>query len=465
MKIFILAGGTGTRLWPYSRTLAPKQFLNLGNPEESLLQETLERLRPLVQPKDITLIGSEAHQATLLSQTQTWDAGFNPHQILLEPQAKNTAPSILWGLSQIPLTERDQPVAILPADHLIAQRDAFLTALQAGAELAQAGKLVIFGVKPLHPETGYGYLQRGEPFGKGYLVARFVEKPNLERAQAYLAQGDYYWNAGIFMATAQQLLREYQTHSPTLYDAFVQAGFLPQGQGDVKTLFRSLRSESFDYAILEKSPNVAMVELTAGWSDLGSWESLYQLHPKDAQGNVTRGNVLLEDCKNSMVFTGKRLVAGLGLDHLLVVETGDAILVCDLKRSQEVKTLVDRLKKDNAPEPHEPSKLLRPWGYYEVLLQSPGYKIKRIEVAPGKRLSLQRHAHRNEHWVVVEGSAKVTCGEKEFFLSANESTYIPRNQLHRLENPGLLPLRLIEVQQGEYLGEDDIVRISDDYAR
>lgn len=464
----ILAGGTGTRLWPYSRTMQPKQFLNLGNPDLSLIQQTYERLSSLLSSEKTFIIGSKSHEIDLHRQMTEIMGEFPTEHVLLEPQGRNTAPAILWGLASIPKELQDEPVLILPADHLIHDTEKFVERLKKGAELAKEGWIVTFGVKPDRPETGYGYIKAGEEIQTGFQVEKFVEKPDLATAEQYILDSKFSWNAGIFMATPNTLLKEFRSHCPEMYALFMdQETPRPEiaTEEGIKQIFQEVKADSIDYAIMEKSAKVAVVTIDVGWNDLGSWESIYQISPKDENRNVTRGDVLLQDSKNCLVFSDKRLISGVGLDSLLIVETNDALLVCDLKRSQDIKQLVDTLKEQDREEFRNHSTVLRPWGSYTILLQSPGYKLKKIIVMPGKRISLQRHYHRSEHWVIVNGTAKVTNEKEQFFLSENQSTYIPKTALHRLENPGKIPLEIIEVQQGDYLGEDDIERFDDDYGR
>lgn len=466
MLAMILAGGTGTRLWPFSRSMTPKQFLNLGSSHESLLQETCNRLEGLIKPQDLWIIGATDHRYELQNQMQQVWSDFPENHLLFEPQGKNTAPAILWGLSQIPQDQQDQPVVILPADHLIQDAETFRQKMAQGAELAKEGWIVTFGIEPSRPDTGYGYIKAGAAVGPGFKVEKFAEKPDAGTAQSYLDQGCYSWNAGIFMGTPKTLLAEYARHCPELYQAFFE-GQRPKPEvfEGIEELYAALEPDSFDYAVLEHSAQVAVVQMQVGWNDLGSWESIYDVSPKDDSGNVKRGNVILEDSQNCLIISDKRLVTGMGLKDLIIVETEDALLVCDLKRSQDVKTLVNHLKAADRFEYKFHTKVVRPWGSYTVLKEGEGFKVKRIEVLPGKRLSLQRHLHRSEHWVVLQGTAQVTADEREYFLTENQSTYLPKTTMHRLENPGQTTLEIIEVQLGDYLGEDDIQRFDDDFGR
>ncbi|MCP4751767.1 MAG: mannose-1-phosphate guanylyltransferase/mannose-6-phosphate isomerase [Proteobacteria bacterium] len=464
----ILAGGTGSRLWPFSRTMSPKQFLNLGSSHESLLQETVRRLSPLFSEENIFIIGSVVHELELYRQLEQLMPDFPNENILLEPLSLNTAPAILWGLTRIPRDQWDEPLVILPADHLIQNKDRFLKQLRQGEELARKGWIVTFGVQPDHPDTGYGYIKSGKPLETGHEVAEFIEKPPLEKAKEYIASTKYSWNAGIFMVTPKSLLKEYQKLCPDMYALFFDNSSVKESLAERETIediFNRIEPDSFDYAILEKSDRVAVLTIDVGWNDLGSWESIYRKSPKDKSGNVTRGNVILQDSENCLIFSDKRLITCVGLKNLIIIETHDALLACDLTRSQDVKQLVETLKREDRFEYKFHTTVLRPWGNYTILSEGSGYQIKTITVLPEKRLSLQRHFHRSEHWVVVSGTAEVTRGEETFFLTENESTYISKTTPHRLKNPGKTPLEIIEVQQGSYLNEDDIERFEDDFGR
>jgi mannose-1-phosphate guanylyltransferase/mannose-6-phosphate isomerase len=464
----ILAGGTGTRLWPFSRTMTPKQFLNLGSTHESLLQETIQRLSPLLAIENIFIIGSAVHEIELYRQVEQLSPDFPLGHILLEPRSCNTAPAILWGLTRIPEHRWDEPLVILPADHLIDNRKRFLEHLDQGQRLAQKGWILTFGIQPDRPDTGYGYIKAGKPLEIGHQVAAFIEKPPLKKAQAFFNAKTYSWNAGIFMATPKTLLTEYQTHCPAMYQLFFDNGS-PRAELDdpdtIRDIFQQIVSNSFDYAILEKSEKVAVLTMGVGWNDLGSWESIYQKSIKDKSGNVTRGNVILQDSQNCLIFSDKRLITGVGLKNVIIIETSDALLACDLTRSQDVKKLVETLKQEDRFEYKFHTTVIRPWGKFTVIAEENEYLIRSITVLPGKRLSLQRHFHRNEHWVVTAGTADIIRGDDHFFLSENESTYIPKTMIHRLANPGKATLEIIEVQMGGYIDDDDIERYEDDYGR
>ena len=460
----ILAGGTGSRLWPLSRELYPKQVINLtGN--LSLLQNTVQRLSHLHDVLDPIIVVGEEHRFLTKTQLEDLDA-FPQFQILLEPCAKNTAPAICGAAAFVAQKGRAQDILlVLPADHLIQKEEPFAQAIEQAATLAEAGKIVTFGIVPDRPETGYGYIARGE----GNQVESFVEKPDLATAEQYLASGRYFWNSGMFAFTAETMLTEMELHAPVIAEQMNNA--VQQGTPD-GVFFRfnaqnmgACPSDSIDYVVMEKTTRACVVEADIGWSDIGSWQALWEVSEKDDQGNVSYGDVVLEDVKNSLIRAEHTLVATVGLEDTLVVETADAVLVAPMNRSQDVKKIVSRLKRDKRPEYHTHRTVYRPWGSYTTLELQPRFQIKRITVNPGARLSLQMHHHRHEHWVVVSGTAKIQNGEQEILLKENESTYIPSCTVHRLENPGVIPLELIEVQIGSYLGEDDIVRFDDEYGR
>lgn len=464
----ILAGGSGTRLWPFSRTMTPKQFLNLGPTHESLLQDTIRRLLPLLKRENILIVGSTVHKHELQRQIEQLIPEFPMDNILLEPVSKNTAPAILWGLSRVPEELRDEPIVILPADHLIQNTEAFLESLQKGETLARDGWIVTFGIQPDRPHTGYGYIKSGKSLAVGNKVDRFTEKPDLQTAQTFLSSKSYSWNAGIFMSTPATLLEEYNKHCPEMVELFFdseRAGEDLLEPAIISEVFSKVEPDSFDYAILENSDNVAVITIDVGWNDLGSWESIYEISEKDDHGNATHGNVIMRESENCLIISGKRLITCSGLKNIIIIETEDALLACDLTRSQDVKKIVETLKREDRFEYKFHTTVARPWGSFRVISEGNDYQIKTITVLPGKRLSLQRHFHRNEHWVVVSGTAEVTRGDQTFFLSENESTYIPKTEFHRLGNPGKMNLEIIEVQQGPYISDNDIERIEDDFGR
>ncbi len=465
MIAMILAGGSGTRLWPYSRSMTPKQFLNLGSTHESLFQETCRRLETLVEPEDIYVVGADTHENELRQQFDQVFADKNfkhrDQQVLLEPMSRNTAPAILWGLLQLPEEKWNEPVLILASDHLIQAPQKFIQAIQSAVSLSEEGYLVTFGIQPDRAETGYGYIKAGEPLSVGFKVAEFVEKPNQETAEKYFKDSNFTWNASIFMASTNTWLAEYRTHATEILSLFEQASRKSDNQleaVDVKAIYEQIASESIDYALLEKSEKVAVLPVDMDWSDLGSWESIYQVSEKDNHGNVLRGNVITHDTKNSLIFSTKKLVASIGVENLIIIETDDALLVCDMNRSQDVKKIVETLKKEERHEYKFHTTILRKWGSSSTILENTTYRILMLEILPGASLTLQRHRHRSEHWIVLDGTADVRRGDEELMLTENESAYIPKGMIHQLGNSGKIPLQIIEVQQGSYLGYDDIER-------
>jgi mannose-1-phosphate guanylyltransferase/mannose-6-phosphate isomerase len=471
----ILAGGSGTRLWPLSRQLYPKQFMQLVE-SHTLLQSTLLRLSPLDGIQPPIVICNDEHRFIVAEQLR--EIGIQPQAIVLEPVGRNTAPAIaVAGLMAWPKEEKSI-LLVLPADHHIEDRQGLAQTVTQGLRFAQQGRLVTFGVEPQTPETGYGYIRKGEPIAAErvsedgrpvWRIDQFVEKPDLETARSYLASGDYCWNSGMFMFRADRLLEELQTHAPDILSACRRA--IAKAETDLdfyrldKAAFEACPSESIDYAVMEKTDCGVMVALDAPWNDLGSWEALWQAGQKDGDGNVVHGDVCLQDVKNSFVYTSGRLVTAVGLSDHVIVETKDAVFVAPRRHVQQVKALVDKLKSQNRHETYTHKKVYRPWGTYESVDEAERFQVKRITVKPKAILSSQKHFHRAEHWVVVRGTARVTRGEEVFILKEDESTYIPLGTVHRLENPGRIPLELIEVQSGSYLGEDDIERFDDAYGR
>lgn len=466
----ILSGGAGTRLWPLSRELYPKQFLPLVG-ERSLLQETALRLRGLAQAAPPLVVCNEEHRFLVAEQLRQVDAGGG--DILLEPAARNTAPAVaLAALHAQRRGDGDALLLVLPSDHVIADPAALRQAVLAGQPAAQAGALVTFGVLPTRAETGYGYIHVGDPLTPDEPARRvraFVEKPDATRAAAYLAGGEHLWNGGMFLFTADAYLTELERHAPAIVAACRAACDDLRADLDfvrvAREPFLSAPGDSVDYAVMERTDRAVVVPLDAGWSDVGSWDALLDVQPADASGNVIRGDVLTEDVSGSLIHSESRLVAALGIRDHVIVETADAVLVADRARAQDVKRLVERLKAQRRDEPLVHRRVMRPWGSYEGLVRSERFQVKRIVVRPGASLSLQMHHHRAEHWVVVKGTARVTCGDQVRMLSEDQSTYIPIGSAHRLENPGRIDLEIIEVQSGSYLGEDDIVRFEDHYGR
>jgi mannose-1-phosphate guanylyltransferase/mannose-6-phosphate isomerase len=459
----ILAGGTGSRLWPLSRELYPKQLLQLTN-DTSLLQTTLLRVGQLPGVLPPIVVVGEEHR--FITRTQIDDLGiFDDYSILLEPMGRNTAPAICAAAEYCGDMEEETILLVLPADHLILHQEKFTDAVVQAVKLAADGFVVTFGIQPASAETGYGYIERGE----GCRVASFKEKPDLELARKYLSDKKYFWNSGMFSFSIKTFKAEMQVHSPEMAASMADA--VEKGDADgrffrlEKSAMLNCPSDSIDYALMEKTANAAMVTADLGWSDIGSWRALWEVLEKDTAGNAVRGDVILEDTSNCLVRAGEKLVVTVGMEDTLVVETADAVLVAPLSKSQDVKKVVTRLKKENRKEFSLHRTVYRPWGSYSILEEHPRFQIKRISVNPEAKLSLQMHHHRHEHWVVVTGTAKVTNGDEEFLLYENQSTYIPAGTMHRLENPGVISLELIEVQNGSYLGEDDIVRFEDVYGR
>lgn len=463
----IMAGGSGSRLWPLSRQLNPKQFLPLADADFSMLQATIQRLAGLGAELP-RLICNEQHR--FLAAEQLRLLGLEKSGILLEPVGRNTAPAIALAALQACSEVEDPILLVLAADHLIQDVEAFQTCIQTALPLAQDGKLVTFGIVPTHAETGYGYIEQGIDVGVGgFKVSRFVEKPDLVTAQEYLANGSYFWNSGMFMFRASRYLEELETYRPDILAACRAA--LAGGSQDMhftrvdEAAFAACPDDSVDYAVMEKTADAVMVPLDAGWSDIGSWTALWDVSDKDQQGNVFKGDVLNQQSRNTYVHADNRLVATVGLDDLVIVETKDAVLVAHKDHVQDVKKIVEQLKNGSRTEHINHREVYRPWGVYDSVDNGHRYQVKRITVKPGAKLSVQMHHHRAEHWIVVSGTARVTNGEKTYLVCENESTYIPIGQIHALENPGVIPLELIEVQSGSYLGEDDIVRFEDKYGR
>jgi len=459
MKLIILAGGGGTRLFPLSRTCMPKQFLKLGN-SDSLLTQTVKRFLPLLKPADIVVVTNKEYTHHVKTELAT--CGASSAHILLEPVARNTAPAIALAarFCQEELGAAEEEVLfVTPADHIIHPVDIFIKNVRQAVELAAQNKVVTLGIKPDKPETGYGYIQAGEAFGTGYQVDSFREKPDKETAERYLAAGNYYWNSGMFAVTTGCIMEEFREHVPEIY----QLAAAPLAE--VISKFAGMPSISIDYAVAEKSVRVVMAPLTAYWNDIGSWDAIYDVLDKDHSGNALQGDCLPIDCSNTLMLGRNRLIAGIGLEDVLVVETDDVIVVAKRGESQKVKDVVTELKARGRREVDEHTTMYRPWGSYTVLGEGTGYKMKKIMVTPGHQLSLQLHYHRSEHWIVISGTAKVTIGEQEQMVHVNEGVYIPPSTKHRLENPGRIPLEIIEVQNGSYLEEDDIVRFDDVYGR
>jgi mannose-1-phosphate guanylyltransferase / mannose-6-phosphate isomerase len=458
----ILAGGSGTRFWPLSRSQYPKQVLRLLG-SESLLQATCNRLLPRIPPERLAVVSSAA-QADVI-RLDLHRQGLTDIHLWLEPEGKNTAPAVALAAALMGHEHETDVMAVFPADHYIQDTAAFHQALEQAAALAQAGFLVTFGITPTRPDTGYGYIKAGEPLPAGGLKAlAFTEKPNLSRAQAFLKEGGYYWNSGMFLFRRDVFLAALARHLPDLHNGIqgLAPGVSPEALAEA---YQHLPSISLDHGIMEKADNVALVPVDLGWSDVGTWSALHDLVAADDRGNVLLGRVLDLGSRDSLIFSQDRLVGTIGLDNMIVVDTADATLVCPRDRVQEVKDLVAEITRQNQVESREHLTVERPWGRYTVMQGGLGYKVKKVVVDPGCRLSLQLHHRRAEHWVVVQGVAQVTIGDKVSQVLPNQSVYIPLETAHRLENPGAEPLALIEVQTGDYLEEDDIVRLADDFWR
>lgn len=464
----ILSGGSGTRLWPVSRKNLPKQFLSLTG-QGTLFQQTVERTRLLADVGAPIVVASEDHR--FLAAEQLLESGVKGAKIILEPVARNTAPAIALGALQAIEQDPEAILLILPADHLIGDADSFTDGVRLALPAARDGWLVTFGIRPDRPETGFGYIRRASSIGEGaFEVAQFVEKPALATAEAYVADGGYDWNSGMFLFKASRYLEELALHAPEMLQAVRAAYASAKTDLDFVRIdadaFAKVPDNSIDYAVMEKTKRAAVIPVTCDWSDIGSWSALWLAGARDAKGNLREGDTIVVNTSNSLLRSHDRhLLATVGVDNLIVVTTPDATLVAHRDAAQDVKRVVDELKAAGRTEHSLHRVVRRPWGSYDSIESGERFQVKRIIVKPGASLSLQKHHHRAEHWIVVSGTAEVTCDDRVFLLGENQSTYIPLGSVHRLRNPGKVPLELIEVQSGSYLGEDDIVRIEDVYGR
>ena len=461
----IMAGGSGTRLWPLSRGNYPKQFLTL-NGQQTMLQNTIARLKGL-EHTPVMLICNEEHR--FIAAEQIRQLGVNHNGIFLEPVGRNTAPAIALAAFKATEQGQDSLLLVLAADHVIYDVNAFQQSVLKATELAVQDKLVTFGIVGNKPETGYGYIKRGLQFQSGFVVDSFVEKPDFATAQQYIQSGDYYWNSGMFLFKASRYLTELKAFRPDIYAACEASMQVQNNDLDFirvdRVAFEACPDESIDYAVMEQTQDAVVVPMDAGWSDVGGFAALWEVSEKDNNGNVFKGDVKAVDTKNTLVFGEDKLVATVGVENLIIVNTKDAVLVAHKDHSQQVKVIVNQLKSEQRSEVTFHREVYRPWGQYDSIDNGERFQVKRITVNPGAKLSVQMHHHRAEHWIVVSGTAKVTNGDKDILLTENQSTYIPVGVIHALENPGKVPLELIEVQSGSYLGEDDIVRFEDRYGR
>ncbi|WP_425318354.1 mannose-1-phosphate guanylyltransferase/mannose-6-phosphate isomerase [Pseudomonas nitroreducens] len=464
----ILSGGSGSRLWPLSRKQYPKQFLALTG-EHTLFQQTLSRLvfEGMEPP---VVVSNQEHRFIVQEQLEALD--LKTQSILLEPFGRNTAPAVAIAAMKLMAEGRDELLLILPADHVIEDQRAFQRALALATNAAEKGEMVLFGVPANRPETGYGYIKAGDERGlpDGVIrVERFIEKPDETRAQQFVEDGGYFWNSGMFLFRASRFLEELKKHDADIYDTCLLALERSQHEGDLISIdaatFACCPDNSIDYAVMEKTRRACVVPLSAGWNDVGSWSSIWEVHDKDDDGNVTMGDVMVHDSHNCLVHGNGKLVSVIGLEDIVVVETKDAMMIAHKDRVQDVKKVVNQLDAAGRSETQNHCQVYRPWGSYDSVDMGGRFQVKHISVKPGARLSLQMHHHRAEHWIVVSGTAQVTCDDKTFLLTENQSTYIPIASVHRLANPGKIPLEIIEVQSGSYLGEDDIERLEDVYGR
>ncbi|MCC8459730.1 mannose-1-phosphate guanylyltransferase/mannose-6-phosphate isomerase [Photorhabdus aegyptia] len=456
----IMAGGSGSRLWPLSRQLYPKQFLALVS-ESSMLQETISRLGKIKHQPPL-IICNEEHRFIIAEQLR--QKNFNNSGIILEPIGRNTAPAIALAALHSIQSGNDPILLVLAADHIIQNQDAFINAVSHAIFLANSDKLITFGIVPTNPETGYGYIKKGKIVNnRAYKVAEFIEKPNLDTAKYYLSKGEYYWNSGMFMFKASRYLNELERYRPDILDACRNSITGQHRDLDFIRLneeaFLSCPNDSIDYAVMEKTTDAVVVPMDANWSDVGSWSAIWHINKKDSNNNSIHGDVLIENTYNSYIYSQNKLITTVGIDNLVIVETKDALLVAQKDQVQNVKKIVDTLKKNNRQEYLKHQKVFRPWGYHDTVIENQHYHVKEVIVKPGQKIATQIHNHRAEHWIVVSGTAKVYKGNQAILVTENKSTYIPVGIPHSIENPGIIPLVIIEIHTGSYLSEEDVIRI------